>query len=149
MRATSNEMNTAAATVRPNCLKYCPLMPPMKLTGRNTAMMVNEVATTASPISSAASMAARKPLLPMRMWRTMFSISTMASSTSTPATKDNDSSVIPLSVKPIHCIKAKVGMADKGMASAEMSVARQLRRNSQTTATARIEPSISASRAER
>src|SRR6266436_10167752 len=32
----------------PNCLKYCPVMPPMKLTGRNTAMMVAEVATTAS-----------------------------------------------------------------------------------------------------
>ena len=50
-RATSSEKNTAAATVRPNCLKYCPVMPPMKLTGRNTAMMVEEVATTASPIS--------------------------------------------------------------------------------------------------
>ncbi len=57
-RATSSEKNTAAATVRPNCLKYCPVMPPMKLTGRNTAMMVAEVATTASPISSAASSAA-------------------------------------------------------------------------------------------
>ena len=57
-RATMREMNTAAATVSPNCLKYWPLTPPMKLTGRNTAMMVNEVATTARPISSAASMAA-------------------------------------------------------------------------------------------
>ena len=57
-RATISEKNTAAATVRPNCLKYCPMMPPMKLTGRNTAMMVKEVATTARPISSAASRAA-------------------------------------------------------------------------------------------
>ena len=39
-RATSSEKNTAKATTRPNCLKYCPAMPPMKLTGTNTAMMV-------------------------------------------------------------------------------------------------------------
>ena len=49
-----------------------------------------------------------------------------------------------LSVKPIHCMKAKVGIADSGMASAEISVARMSRRNSHTTSTARIEPSISA-----
>ena len=40
-RATSSEKNTGTATVRPNCLKYCPAMPPMKLTGANTAMMVD------------------------------------------------------------------------------------------------------------
>ena len=57
-RATNNEKNTAAATVKPNCLKYWPVNPPMKLTGRNTAMIVADVATTASPISSAASSAA-------------------------------------------------------------------------------------------
>ena len=141
-RATSSEKKTAAATVSPNCLKYCPVMPPMKLTGRNTAMMVAEQATTASPISSAASSAAWKPLLPMRMWRTMFSISTIASSTRTPATKDSASRLMEFSVKSIHCMKAKVGIADSGIASAEMSVARMSRRNRNTTSTARIEPSM-------
>ncbi len=147
-RATSSEKNTAAATVSPNCLKYCPVMPPMKLTGRNTAMMVAEVATTASPISSAASRAAWKGVLPMRMWRTMFSISTIASSTSTPATSDSASRLMELSVKSSHSMAAKVGIADSGMASAEMSVARVLRRNRNTTRTARIEPSTSALSAE-
>ena len=132
-RATSSEKNTAAATVRPNWMKYCPTMPDMKLTGRNTAMIVAEVATTASPISSAASSAAWKPVLPMRMWRTMFSISTIASSTSTPATSDSASRLMPFSVKPIQYMKANVGIADSGMASAEMAVARQSRRNSHTT----------------
>ena len=147
-RATSSEKNTAPATVSPNCLKNCPEMPPMKLTGRNTAMMVAEHATTASPISSAASSAAWKPLLPMRMWRTMFSISTMASSTSTPATRDSASRLIWLSEKSTHCISAKVGIADSGMASAAISVARMSRRNRNTTSTARIEPSTSALMAE-
>ena len=58
-RATSSEKNTANATTRPNCLKYWPAMPPMKLTGTNTAMMVSVMAITARPISSAASSAAR------------------------------------------------------------------------------------------
>ena len=147
-RATSSEKNTAAATVRPNWLKYCPVMPPMKLTGRNTAMMVEEVATTASPIWSAASSAAWKPLLPMRMWRTMFSISTMASSTSTPATSDSASRLMELSVKPIQLMNAKVGIADSGMASAEIIVARMSRRNSHTTSTASSDPSMKALSAE-
>ena len=47
------------ATVRPNCRKYCPAMPPMKLTGANTATIVMEIAMTARPISSAASSEAR------------------------------------------------------------------------------------------
>ena len=80
----------------------------------------------------------------MRMWRTMFSISTMASSTSTPATSETASRLIELSVKPSHCMTAKVGMADSGMASAEISVARISRRNRNTTKTASTEPSKSA-----
>ena len=51
-------------------------------------------------------------------------------------------------MNPIHCMKAKVGMADKGMASADISVARALRRNSHTTATASREPSMRALMAE-
>ena len=41
-------------------------------------------------------------------------------------------------------MNANVGIADSGIASAEISVARQLRRNTQTTTTASNEPSISA-----
>jgi len=53
----------------------------------------------------------------MRMCRTIFSISTMASSTSTPATSDSASRVIWLSEKFIHCMKANVGTAESGIAS--------------------------------
>ena len=58
-RAVSSEKKTAIAMVRPNCLKYWPAMPPMKLTGAKIAMMVQEIAMTARPISSAASSEAR------------------------------------------------------------------------------------------
>ena len=101
-RATSSEISTAIATETPNWRKNCPGTPDMKLTGTNTATIASVVATTAKPISSAASSAAFIGLLPMRMWRTMFSTSTMASSTRMPTTSDRPSSVIRLSEYPSH-----------------------------------------------
>ena len=75
-----------------------PEMPLMKAVGRNTDTKAKVVAITAMPISSAASSAAWNGVLPMARWREMFSISTMASSTSTPTTSASASSVTPLSV---------------------------------------------------
>ena len=78
----------------------------------------------------------------MRMWRTIFSISTMASSTSTPATSPSASSESSFSEKPNHVrMNQKVGIAESGMAMAETTVARQSRRKKNTTITARIAPS--------
>ena len=57
-RAASSENRIWTDTVIPNCLKNCPATLPMKLAGANTAMMVRLIAMTASPISSAASIAA-------------------------------------------------------------------------------------------
>jgi len=143
MRATTSEKNTAIAAVQPNWTKNLPAMPGMKAVGRNTAIRVKVVAITARPISSAASSAACNGLLPMRMWRTMFSLSTIASSTRMPTTSDSASSVTTLSVKPSRYIAAKVGMIDSGSATAATKVARQSRRKNQTTITARTAPSSS------
>ena len=101
----------------------------MKAVGRNTAISVKVVAITARPISSAASIAAWNGVLPMRRWRMMFSISTIASSTRMPITSDSDSSVTVFSEKPNRYITPKVGIADSGSAVADTSVARQSRRN--------------------
>jgi hypothetical protein len=116
-------------------------MPGMKATGTNTAARVSEVAITAVPISCAASIAACIGGLPMRRWRTMFSISTMASSTRMPTTTDSASRVMMLSVNPNQYITAKVGMTDSGRATALIQVARQSRRNAQTTSSASSAPS--------
>ena len=78
----------------------------------------------------------------MRIWRTIFSISTIASSTSTPATRPSASSDRKLRLNPRRSMNQKVGMADSGMASAEISVARQSRRKRNTTTTASTAPSI-------
>src|ERR671913_365072 len=136
MRATTSEKKTAIAAVQPNWTKNLPGTPDMNAVGRKTAMRVNEVAITARPISSAASCAASSGVLPMRRWRMMFSISTIASSTRMPMTSDSESSVTTLMEKPIRSMTQKAGITDSGSAVAETSVARQSRRNSQTTSTA-------------
>ena len=140
-RATSSENSTAAAAVQPNSRKNLPGMPGMNATGMNTAASVQEVATTARPISSAASSAACRGGLPMRRWRSMFSTSTIASSTRMPTTTASASRVIMFRLKPSQYITAKVGMIDSGSATAEMKVARQSRRNNHTTSTASSAPS--------
>ena len=63
----------------------------------------------------------------------MFSISTMASSTRMPMTSVSASRVTMLSEKPSSAMTAKVGISDSGMATAVISVARQSRRNRNTT----------------
>ncbi len=136
---------TAIATVRPNWRKYWPAMPPMKLTGEKIAAIDSEMAMTARPISSAASSDARQADLPMRMWRTMFSISTMASSTRMPVTSVIASRLTRLSEKPIACIAQKVGMTESGSATAVTTVARMSRKKTNTTRTASSAPSISVS----
>ena len=79
----------------------------------------------------------------------MFSISTMASSTSTPVTSVMPSKLTRLSEKPIKLIAQNVGIAANGKATAQMRVARRFRRNSSTTSTASTAPSISVSIAAR
>src|SRR5262245_1130151 len=73
----------------------------------------------------------------------MFSTSTIASSTSRPITSDSASIVTVFIENPSQCLDANVGMIDNGNADADTSVARQSRRNSQTTAIASNAPSQS------
>ena len=100
IRATTKDANTASEAVQPNCLKNLPTMPLMKAVGKNTAISVKVVAITARPISSAASIAAWYGVLPMRRWRTIFSTSTIASSTKMPITRLSANSVTTLMEKP-------------------------------------------------
>ena len=79
----------------------------------------------------------------MRMWRTMFSISTIASSTRMPVTMVIASRLTRLSEKPIASMAQKAGMIESGSAMAAMIVARRSRRKMSTTMMARTAPSIS------
>ena len=73
----------------------------------------------------------------------MFSISTMASSTRMPITRVSPSSVTMFRLNPITSMKKKVGISETGMAMAVISVARQSRRNTNTTSAASSMPSSS------
>ena len=115
-----------------------------KAVGRNTATSVAVVATTARPISLAASSAAWSGVLPMRRWRMMFSISTMASSTSTPITSASDSRVTMLSVKPIRCMHQEGRDAPTAAAPRPKSAWRASRAGTgHTTSTVSSAPSYS------
>ncbi len=72
----------------------------------------------------------------------MFSISTIASSTRMPVTSVMARRLTALSEKPIALIAQKVGKTESGRATAAISVARQSRRNRNTTSTASPAPSI-------
>src|SRR5713226_7997684 len=75
------------------------------------------------------------------MWRTMFSISTMASSTRIPVDSVMARNETRLSEKPRMSIAQNAGKIDSGSEIAAMMVARMSRRNNSTTTTARIAPS--------
>ena len=100
VKLTNRLTSTATTTVMPNGKKNLPTMPPMKATGTNTAQIAKVVASTARPISSVPSRAAVWWSLPMPMWRTMFSRTTMASSISSPMHSDSAIIVMKFSVKP-------------------------------------------------
>ena len=75
------------------------------------------------------------------MWRTMFSISTMASSTRMPVDSVIARKVTRLSEKPSMSITQNAGKIDSGSEIAAMMVARMSRRNSNTMMTASTAPS--------
>jgi hypothetical protein len=79
--------------------------------------------------------------LPRATRFSMFSISTMASSTRMPMTRVRASRVTTFSEKPITAMKKKVGISDTGMAMAVIRVARHSRRNRNTTRAASSMPS--------
>ena len=81
---TSSEMPMATASVTANSWKSRPTTSPMKSSGIRTATSETVSDTSVKPISFAPSRAACSAGLPCSRWRAMFSIITMASSTTKP-----------------------------------------------------------------
>src|SRR5205085_5928517 len=103
-----------------------PVVPGKNATGTNTATSTNEVAITA-PVTSlmatdAASCASDRPSL---IWRCTFSMTTMASSTTSPVANVMPKSVSVLMENPSSLMKVKVPTSETGMVMAGMSVLRQ------------------------
>ncbi len=95
------------------------------------------------PISSRApTSAAWNGVRPSRRWRSTFSTTTMASSTTRPTDSTMASSVSRLSVKPNDCIKKTLPMRETGMARIGTSTDRKEPRKKKMTSTTMINVSV-------
>ena len=120
------EIAMEKAMVSENCWYSSPVVPGKNATGTNTATSTSEVATTApvtSPMASEAAMC--ESLCSSLMCRWMFSITTMASSTTRPVASTMPNSVSVLIEKFSSLMKANAPTSDTGIVTAGISVLRQ------------------------
>ena len=134
---TMAEMTTAMESVSANSRNMRPTRPLMKRSGMKTAIRENVSEMTVKPISRAPFSAACIGVSPFSMWRTMFSIMTMASSTTKPVPMVRAIRERLSSEKSANHITPKVAISDTGSVMPAMMVARMVRRNSSTTSTTR------------
>ena len=90
--ATTPEIRIATLITIANSWNSRPTMPPMNITGMNTAISESVIEKMVKPISPAPCSAASYGGMPASMWRTMFSSITIASSTTKPTARVNASS---------------------------------------------------------
>ena len=130
------------ATVTANWRYNWPAMPPKNATGTNTAHSTNTMATTADATWLMDLTAAGKgSKSSSRIKRSVFSSTTIASSTTIPIAKIMANKVSKLMVKPNKYSPAKVPISEIGTAIIGISVARQLCKNKNTTSTTSISAS--------
>ncbi len=130
---TSADIATATLRVTANSRNRRPTIPPMRSTGTNTASSETVIDTIVKPICLAPSSAASRRPMPRSMPRMMFSVTTMASSTTNPvemvsAISDRLSMLYPSS----HMMPS-VARRDSGIATVGTIVARGDRRKPKTT----------------
>ena len=130
-------METAMATdrVTANSRNSRPTIPPISKIGINTAISDRLIETTVNPISLAPRRVASCGDIPSSRWRVMFSITTIASSTTNPVAIVKAISDRLLMLYPSRYMTPNVPIKDTGTATLGISVARRLRRNTNTTST--------------
>ena len=137
------EITIVMLSVTANSRNSRPTTSPMNRSGISTAMseidserMVNAICW--DPLSAACSGES-----PRSMYREMFSIMTIASSTTNPVEIVSAISVRLFRLNPIRYIAAKVPISDRGTAAAGMMVADRVRRNRKMTMTTSATASMS------
>ena len=104
-------------------------MPGISNTGINTATRDKVMESTVKPISREPIKAASKGFTPISMWRTIFSNTTIASSTTKPTERVKAIRVKLLRLKLSKCMTPNVPMIDMGKAILGIMVAEILPRN--------------------
>ena len=97
VKAQIAEIAIETAIHTANCLYITPVIPPINPIGTNTAINTKAIATSEGPTSSIVNWVAIIADLPSSKWRFTFSITTIASSTTTPTAKtkaNNDNKLI-------------------------------------------------------
>src|ERR1039458_3004544 len=134
VRALNAEMAMAKAMVSENWRYRIPVVPTKTEPGTKTAMSTSDVAMTALVTSPMArEVASWGSECSMAIWRCTFSMTTMASSTTSPVARVMPNRVSELMEKPKSLMKAKVPINETGMVTAGMMVARQSKRNRKMT----------------
>ena len=139
VNAFSEENTTATQIVTANCRYISPVIPGSIATGTNTASSTSVVAIMAPPTSCMVTSAASLGVMvgSWRRWRSQFSITRMASSTTIPMARIRPNRVTVLIDMPIASNTANVAISDTGIATEGTSVARQLPRNTKVIAITR------------
>src|SRR3569833_2365187 len=140
---TTAEATTAMVKVSANSRNMRPTRPVMNRSGMNTAISDRVSEMTVKPISRAPRSAASSGGSPSSIWRTMFSIITIASSTTKPVPMVSAISDRLSSEKPQNHMTPKVAISDNGSATPAMIVALIVRRKTNTTITTRATLSAS------
>ena len=96
VNATIPEINTAPARVSANSLKSVPVIPPINAIGEYTAINAIVMEITGTAISRVPIIAALNGVSPNFIWRSTFSKTTIASSTTRPIARINANKVIKL-----------------------------------------------------
>ena len=121
----------------------------MNAVGTNTAHSTSAIAMIGPDTSLIALRLASIGDSPSSMWRSTFSTTTIASSTTMPMERTRPKSDSVLSENPSPSITANVPMSDTGTATSGMIEARQVCRNTITTMTTRRIASKSVSTTDR
>ena len=127
--AAKEDIITEPATTKLNSRNRRPLVPSMNTMGRNTATSVTVVEMTAKKISFEPSMPALKGFMPLSILIYMFSVITMASSTTRPTESTTASMVSTFMENPATYITKNAPMSETGITIQGISVTRQSRRN--------------------
>src|SRR5712692_9250404 len=132
--ALNAEIEIENAMVSANCRNKIPVVPGNSATGTNTATSTNDVATTAPATSFMATDAALcGSMIQSTMCRSTFSITTIASSTTSPVASVIPNSVSVLIEKPNSFTNWNVPISETGMAIAGINVLRQSCKNKYMT----------------
>ena len=130
---TAAEIAIAIVSVTANSWNRRPMMPPMKISGMNTATSEMLIDITVKPICREPINAARIGLTPRSRWRTMFSIITIASSTTKPTEMVSAISEKLSSMKPMNHMPPSVPQIDSGTVTAAAIVGTSRRMKISTT----------------